>query len=247
MKISNCLCRGVLLLSFLLTDSQSWLYVLSLSLLEACCEGGCSQTVDGGADPLSNSTYRWHPTSRVWSPAPATLTCLINPSDFPILTPAVEAEAPSPPYLVRNTASFQPLTCRGSKPVQPEKEDIKWDEKEEQGELMIVLILMMMHQSRSILQTGLAGRRRTSSKSVSGVVLAEAGQSLLDTVFNQTVFLFVLLFTVLYFFVLSFYPPIVSLVSRSENPETIFAWSGEIFPHACFDIFKIYPVTKNAA
>ncbi|TKS70835.1 Calcium/calmodulin-dependent protein kinase type 1 [Collichthys lucidus] len=32
---------------------------------EACCEGGCSQNVDGGADPLSNCTYRCHPTSRV--------------------------------------------------------------------------------------------------------------------------------------------------------------------------------------
>ncbi|XP_051804245.1 calcium/calmodulin-dependent protein kinase type 1 isoform X2 [Acanthochromis polyacanthus] len=32
---------------------------------EACCEGGCSPNVDGGADPLSNCTYRCHPTSRV--------------------------------------------------------------------------------------------------------------------------------------------------------------------------------------
>ncbi|XP_049432364.1 calcium/calmodulin-dependent protein kinase type 1 [Epinephelus fuscoguttatus] len=32
---------------------------------EACCEGGCSQNVDGGADHLSNCTYRCHPTSRV--------------------------------------------------------------------------------------------------------------------------------------------------------------------------------------
>lgn len=30
-------------------------------------------------------------------PVPAPLTCLINPSDFPILTPSVEPEAPSPP------------------------------------------------------------------------------------------------------------------------------------------------------
>lgn len=30
-------------------------------------------------------------------PAPAPLTCLIDPSDFPILTPSVEPEAPSPP------------------------------------------------------------------------------------------------------------------------------------------------------
>lgn len=36
-----------------------------LSLPEACCEGGCSQNVDGGADALSNCTYRCHPTSRV--------------------------------------------------------------------------------------------------------------------------------------------------------------------------------------
>lgn len=136
--------------------------------------------------------------------SPATLTCLINPSDFPILIPSVEAEAPSPPYLVRNTASFQPLTCRGSKPVQPEKEDRKWDEEEEQGDLMIVMILMMMmHQSRSILLTWLAvwvGREEENllQKCVRGIVFAEAGQSLLDTVFNQTVFLFLLLFTVLY-------------------------------------------------
>ncbi|XP_037632116.1 calcium/calmodulin-dependent protein kinase type 1-like [Sebastes umbrosus] len=32
---------------------------------EACCEGGCSPNVDGGAAPLSNCTYRCHPTSRV--------------------------------------------------------------------------------------------------------------------------------------------------------------------------------------
>ncbi|XP_026161718.1 calcium/calmodulin-dependent protein kinase type 1 isoform X1 [Mastacembelus armatus] len=32
---------------------------------EACCEGGCSQNVEGGAEPLSNCTYRCHPTSRV--------------------------------------------------------------------------------------------------------------------------------------------------------------------------------------
>ncbi|XP_041836018.1 calcium/calmodulin-dependent protein kinase type 1 isoform X2 [Melanotaenia boesemani] len=30
-----------------------------------CCEGGCSQNVDGGADPLSSCTYRCHPTSSV--------------------------------------------------------------------------------------------------------------------------------------------------------------------------------------
>ncbi len=39
----------------------------SVCLLEACSEGGCSQNTDGGADPLSNCTYRCHPTSRVWS------------------------------------------------------------------------------------------------------------------------------------------------------------------------------------
>ncbi|XP_041836017.1 calcium/calmodulin-dependent protein kinase type 1 isoform X1 [Melanotaenia boesemani] len=32
---------------------------------EDCCEGGCSQNVDGGADPLSSCTYRCHPTSSV--------------------------------------------------------------------------------------------------------------------------------------------------------------------------------------
>ncbi|KAG7238335.1 hypothetical protein INR49_031051, partial [Caranx melampygus] len=34
---------------------------------EACSEGGCSQNVDGGTDPLSNCNYRCHPTSRVGS------------------------------------------------------------------------------------------------------------------------------------------------------------------------------------
>ncbi|KAM4588789.1 calcium/calmodulin-dependent protein kinase type 1 isoform 2-T2 [Odontesthes bonariensis] len=32
---------------------------------EACCEGGCSQNVDSGADPLPNCTYRCHPASSV--------------------------------------------------------------------------------------------------------------------------------------------------------------------------------------
>ncbi|KAF0035113.1 hypothetical protein F2P81_012871 [Scophthalmus maximus] len=32
---------------------------------EDCCEGGCSQSADGGAAPLSNCTYRCHSTSRV--------------------------------------------------------------------------------------------------------------------------------------------------------------------------------------
>ncbi|XP_061840876.1 calcium/calmodulin-dependent protein kinase type 1 isoform X3 [Nerophis lumbriciformis] len=35
-------------------------------LAESCCEAGCSQAVDGdGVDPLSNCSYRCHPTSRV--------------------------------------------------------------------------------------------------------------------------------------------------------------------------------------
>lgn len=91
---------------------------------------------------------------------------------------------------------------------------------------MIMMILMMMHQSGSLLQTGLAvwvDRKEGNllHQCVKGIVFAEAGQSLLDTVFNQPVFLFVLLFTVLYIFVLSFYPPTVRL--RSVNPETISA------------------------
>uniref|UniRef100_A0A3B3ILC0 Calcium/calmodulin dependent protein kinase I n=1 Tax=Oryzias latipes TaxID=8090 RepID=A0A3B3ILC0_ORYLA len=32
---------------------------------EACCEGGCSQNVEGAADPMSNCTYRCHPASSV--------------------------------------------------------------------------------------------------------------------------------------------------------------------------------------
>ncbi|XP_036955513.1 calcium/calmodulin-dependent protein kinase type 1 isoform X1 [Acanthopagrus latus] len=39
--------------------------VCPFCLPEACCEGGCSQNVQGGADHLSNCTYRCHPTSRV--------------------------------------------------------------------------------------------------------------------------------------------------------------------------------------
>ncbi|XP_020559193.1 calcium/calmodulin-dependent protein kinase type 1 isoform X2 [Oryzias latipes] len=35
------------------------------SLPEACCEGGCSQNVEGAADPMSNCTYRCHPASSV--------------------------------------------------------------------------------------------------------------------------------------------------------------------------------------
>lgn len=30
-----------------------------------CCEGGCSQNIDGGADPMSNCSYRCHQTGRV--------------------------------------------------------------------------------------------------------------------------------------------------------------------------------------
>uniref|UniRef100_A0A3B4XEP5 Calcium/calmodulin dependent protein kinase I n=1 Tax=Seriola lalandi dorsalis TaxID=1841481 RepID=A0A3B4XEP5_SERLL len=54
--------RSVNIMSHSSTDSKSF---MSLFLSEACSEGGCSQNVDGGADPLSNCTYRCHPTSRV--------------------------------------------------------------------------------------------------------------------------------------------------------------------------------------
>ena len=47
-------------------SSKYWWCVFSLSVSEACSEGGCSQNVDSSADPLSNCTYRCHPTSRVW-------------------------------------------------------------------------------------------------------------------------------------------------------------------------------------
>lgn len=30
-----------------------------------CCEGGCSQNIDAGADPMSNCSYRCHQTGRV--------------------------------------------------------------------------------------------------------------------------------------------------------------------------------------
>lgn len=48
---------------------------------------------------------------------------------FQILPPWWNGRYHLPPYLVRNTASFQPLACRGSKSVQAEKKDLKWDER----------------------------------------------------------------------------------------------------------------------
>lgn len=69
-SFNSTLNTGTWLLSYLsrtsLRQLQSWWHALSFSLAEACCEGGCSQNVDGGAEPLSNCTYRCHPTSRVW-------------------------------------------------------------------------------------------------------------------------------------------------------------------------------------
>lgn len=97
--------------------------------------------------------WRWsRPSIQLHLPLPpnqqgVTLTCstyLSNQSQvtFQFKPPSVEPEALSPPYLVRNTASFRPLACRGSKPVQPEKEDIKWvekkEEEEKEGNLMMI-------------------------------------------------------------------------------------------------------------